>query len=279
LHFLLVAVVLKMCHTIPDVHNFRNPSIKLFSTSKVQFSPKVGCALLFGNNKMIWKQPIPTNLETDFGEDMLVYTLYILILLRACNEDVVVNFGGKLVDLKRGQTIFGRNKWCEYLSLSPKGIENLLKRLEKVPSKVTCERTRNCTLITILNYDSIVSMSAQQSAKQVPSKCQASATSKSVKNVKSVKSTREVDFNEEYLVSRELYKKIIMSDSFSTYEISFNRFKEYYPKIKDYSQSTGKIYKNFEATIRNWIRNDITRGTYQKFIDGDHKDQFTLLNY
>lgn len=140
---------------------------------------------------MAWKQPIPTNLEADFGDDSIAFSLYILLFYKACNKDTVVNFGGnKLIELKRGQTVFGRNKWKNYFGISSSGIEKILKRLEKVTGKVTCERTANCTVVTIKNYDELVSMSQaeeQVSNKSVTSEWQVSNTSKSIKSDKSVK--------------------------------------------------------------------------------------------
>lgn len=102
-----------------------------------------------------WKQPIDTN-ERDFPRKNL-FALWVMIVLKACNKDSDVLFGnGKIIHLKRGQVVFGRNAWKDYFNLSPSGIEKLLKTLEKVTRKVTCERTRDCTIISIVNYDLVV---------------------------------------------------------------------------------------------------------------------------
>jgi len=176
----------------------------------------------------MWKQPIPTNIEADFGEDSIAFTLYIMLLYKACNKDTVVNFGGnKLIELKRGQTIFGRNKWKNYFGISPSGIEKILKRLEKVTCKVTCERSKNCTVVTIKNYDELVSMSqaeSQVSNMSVTSEWHVSNTSKSVKSDKSVKNDRKKIEDISEIISPEIENVNSLISKFQKINPSYKTF-------------------------------------------------------
>lgn len=136
-----------------------------------------------------WKQPVPTD-ESDFPKEIL-FTLYSMLVIKSCNKDGFVTVGEKqkLIPIKRGETIFGRNKWSKYFGISPSGIEKLLKTLEIVTGKVTCIRNKNCTMVTIKDYDKVVAfeqVSEQVSNMLVTSKYQVSNTSKSVESVKSV---------------------------------------------------------------------------------------------
>lgn len=153
----------------------------------------------------MWKQPIPTNLEVIFGEDYRLIQLYKELIYRACNSDTNLTLDGKkFVKLKRGQVIFGRNKYAKYLDWSPKTVERTLKKLDQYtnnsqmffgndpkPSKlVTKQTTKNYTLVTVINYDSVVAFDQandQAVAKQWPSSDQAVTTSKSDKSDKSDK--------------------------------------------------------------------------------------------
>src|SRR5690606_14859926 len=69
----------------------------------------------------------------------------------------------------------------------------------------------------------------------------------------------------ELYTSKEFYTEIMAIDPFTNYDISYKDFQSYYPKIKDYESSKGKRYKDYKATIRNWLRNDIQKGVYPKF--------------
>jgi len=205
---------------------------------------------------MGWKQPIPTDLEKDFGDDKIAYMLFLLLLVRARNEDTVIKWGGKFIKLKRGQSLFGRNSFCRYFGLSPSGIEKVLKRLEKVTGKVTSERTTSFTIVTIKNYDEITSMSqakSQASNKRVTSEYQASNTNKNVlESVKSVKSVKDNTY-----ISSSTHKKYTLEELAKIYVDLFNKvMKTKYKSIKailkglEYWLQTYEI-PDIEIAIRN----------------------------
>lgn len=131
---------------------------------------------------MNWKQPIDYQaIEKACGDDKLAVTLFTHILIRARNEKGVVKFANKIVELERGQFIYGRHSVGRYFPCSSKTIDRTLKRLEKLSKLLTNQRTPNFTIVTIRNYDSWVKLSKQMS-KQCPSSVQAVSTNKSVKS-------------------------------------------------------------------------------------------------
>lgn len=146
---------------------------------------------------MAWKQPIPTNLETIFGEDYRLIQLFKELLYRACNVDCRLSLDSKkFVSLKRGQVLFGRNKFGEYLCWDARSTSRSLDRLvlytnpQNMTKLVTKQSTTNYTVVTILNYEEWVSLDQaddQAVTKQRPSSDQAVTTSKSIKSDKSVK--------------------------------------------------------------------------------------------
>ena len=135
---------------------------------------------------MSWKQPIPTDLEEEFGDDVQAFVMFVILLLRASNSDKVVMVGKKLVKLDRGQSVFGRKSCAKYIGASEKTAERCLQRLVTLHNKLTITPTKNFTLVTILNYDSLTKFD-QQATNKRPTSDQQATTNKSVKSDKSVK--------------------------------------------------------------------------------------------
>jgi hypothetical protein len=142
---------------------------------------------------MGWKQPIDTSLEYEFGEDLQSYALFVMLLLKANNSKRTVGIGKKFIEVERGQVLFGRNYFSKYLDWNEHKVERILKRLEKTHKKVSNKVSNNGTVVSILDYDKLVSMNEQvneQVSKQQASNKQASSeqvvsTNKSDNNEKS----------------------------------------------------------------------------------------------
>ena len=106
-------------------------------------------------SKMNWKQPIDfARIREKTGDDKLASTLFTLILVKARNAPGIVTFCDKIVELKRGQTIYGRNKWQPFFgTTSATTIDRALKRLEKLHNLVSNQREHTFTVVTVINYD------------------------------------------------------------------------------------------------------------------------------
>lgn len=105
----------------------------------------------------MWRQPIPVGLESIFGTDHRANLLYRELLYRACNQDTVMTLDGKKhVKILRGQVLFGRNKFAQYICSSSATVDRTLIKLEKVYNQVSNQRTHDYTLVTINNYDEVV---------------------------------------------------------------------------------------------------------------------------
>ncbi len=159
---------------------------------------------------MGWKQPIDTDIYLWFGDDHLVRDLFWHLIMKARNENMEhpEHYQGKLFQIKRGQTIFGRNKYSELLRCSPSGTLKALKRLEKVYSRVTSKSTTDFTIITILNYDELVYQG--QAKEQAGDKLV--TLLKSVKSVKSVKKDKDLFGTVEKTVPEPSNGKVLDED-------------------------------------------------------------------
>lgn len=143
-----------------------------------------------------WKQPIPVSVYEDFGEDYLCMNLYIHLLLRAANKHRVIKLGKKLITVERGEVIFGRRTFAKFILSSGSGIEKSLRRLEKMHEKVTTKVTSNHTIVSIVNYDEIVSMDGHEWPVKEPVRSQRGASEEPVRNTNKsvrVKSVRVED--------------------------------------------------------------------------------------
>lgn len=210
---------------------------------------------------MSWKQPIPTNLKEIFGGDYLGMNLYVWLLLNSANKDG--NFTDprhKIVAVKRGQTIFGRNEYGKLLNCSPKTAERTLSRICLNPVlKLTKQATTNFTVVTIENYDEIVEMT-----KQRPSNDQAMTTSKSVKNnkEKKIKKKRKpqgvlfgslppLDYPHIYQIAQEMM-------------VTIDDVRQIDKEVR-LSVETGNKYNltNQVNAVRLWVNNALKRGEIQ----------------
>lgn len=141
---------------------------------------------------MGWKQPIDTDIYKWFGDDHLARDLFIHLLLKARNKDMLTPeyYKKKPFKLNRGQVIFGRNEYSEKLRVSPMTAKHALDRLEKWYKKLASKSTSDFTVITILNFNDLVGLeqaTIQAVSKQLASDEQAISTNKSVKSDKNKK--------------------------------------------------------------------------------------------
>jgi hypothetical protein len=136
-----------------------------------------------------WKQPIPVGLYTFFEEDILALNLFIHLLMHARNEDMKEEgwYMGKPYKLTKGQTIFGKQRYSQYLRCSPSGAHKVLMRLQDGYKVVDTKPSHNFTVVTIKNHEEVTGMWTASSQQRDTKETQ-SDTNKIVKNDKTVES-------------------------------------------------------------------------------------------
>ena len=203
--------------------------------------------------KMNWKQPIDfARIREKTGSDKLASTLFILILAKARNAPGIVTFCDKIVELKRGQTIYGRNKWQPFFgTTSAATIDRALKRLEKLHNLVNSRRGHAFTIVTVINYDSWVGFgqpNGQEMNNRRSTGEQLVNTNKSVKNVKSVKKN-DKDIDTQARKVLEIYNRLYDRSLTSTRAIKSNL--SYW--LEEYS------LEDIETAFRGGLRDDFYR--------------------
>lgn len=152
---------------------------------------------------MTWRQPIPTDLKDLTKGNEFCATLFAELLRRATNksEGAEVQVGDYWIYLKRGQCTCGRFELARHFGLKRKEAQRVyraLKKLEEVHNLIEINKSKDCSIITIINYDELVDMKTsdeQSMIKQRTNNEQSMNTNKSVKSGKSVNSSSN---NEDY---------------------------------------------------------------------------------
>jgi hypothetical protein len=137
---------------------------------------------------MIWKQPIPVEIPQLKG-DKFATTVFQILLLRCSNENRTVYVGDSTVELQRGQCVCGRYELAKCFGLKRKEsarIRNVLSKLQITAKLITKRKAKDCSVITVLNYDEWVEMTKLPN-NQTPIQDQSNATNKSDKSAKNNK--------------------------------------------------------------------------------------------
>lgn len=145
---------------------------------------------------MNWKQPIPTKID-ELNDNKFRQSIFQHLLLRAANKDTSVLIEGSYIPVIRGQCVVGRFEFAEEFGMKRSEalrVYREMQKLEKVNNLVNIQRSRNCSIVTILNYDYWVSfehsdehsVNIQRTSSEHPVN-----TNKNVKSKKSVKSDTE----------------------------------------------------------------------------------------
>ncbi len=211
-----------------------------------------------------WKQPIRTEMK-EFGEDESARTLYILLLVSAANSEQKVMVDNQIITLQRGQVIYGRYSYAEKMGIKPNEshrVSRMLSRLVKTHNKIDIKPSNKCTVVTIKNYEEETRMDNKTDIKQTTDR-QQTDTHKSDKSVK----------NREYLLSLPLEDINQLVKKFSISPEQVTRAAE---DAHDWCKANGKVKKDYQAFLRNWLRKNFTSkanqptagGTFARLLEG-----------
>jgi len=140
-------------------------------------------------NYKSWKQPIAVEISPIKG-NVFATTVFQKLLIRCSNEDRTVYIDDITpIELHRGQCVVGRYELakCFGLKRNESGrVRTVLDKLENSAKLITKQKSLNCSIVTILNYDNWVEMTKLETNHQ-PNESQSIATNKSEESVKTEK--------------------------------------------------------------------------------------------
>lgn len=145
---------------------------------------------------MNWKQPIPTNLLEICKWNKFASTVFMLLLLRTRNEDWIYYLKWEPIELKRWQCACWRLELWEYFWLKVNQSWKIFRVIEYLKANylIDKQKSRNCSIITIINYDEIIwfeQSNEQSKDNQKTIKRQSTDTNKNDNNVKNEKKSNK----------------------------------------------------------------------------------------
>ena len=196
--------------------------------------------------------------------------VWMYILLNATHTQQKKEFDGKIITLQPGQLITGRKAISEKVTTHESKVQRILKRFE-IEQQIEQQTSPRHRLITILNWGEY-QFNEQQAEQQLNNNRttteQQLNTNNKVENDNNdnneciVKKTPTKKLTKKVTENRNLYGEYklvkLTTEDYDDLVSRFGEFKikEYIMKVDLYSSSTGKTYKNYKATILNWLRND-----------------------
>lgn len=177
-----------------------------------------------------WKQPIPVGLDQEFNNDYAAVAMYMMLIYRASNDTRIVRIPyatrEATVTIKRGQCLFSRRQFALYLGWSEKKCERVLKDLSDFYGKVTHERTSNITLVTLLNYDSLVTFDPRVDSERTTKGQRADSEDTNLRVLESVQTGKSEKIVECITVENppsslsDIFQKLLSGDQEATRELT-----------------------------------------------------------
>ena len=148
-----------------------------------------------------WKQPIPTDLYLTFGDDHAANLLYRELIYRASNDERIMSIGGSRIKIKRGEVLFSRSSFAEFLQWNARKCARVLTDLQDFYKKVSRRSVGKYTLVELLNYDSIVSF-VQEGVQEVHRRITTPKSEESVEN------DENEQINKDIIIKKEIKEKM-----------------------------------------------------------------------
>jgi len=205
------------------------------------------------SHRTCWRQPIPTDLCQICKDDQFAATLLEKLILKSARNDTSIYVNDMLVNIKRGQCIFGRERWAKYFGLkkSEAGrVYRKLIKLEKPYNLVSNRKHKDCTVVTILDFEEHIYMNNQMDNLWTNHE-QTTTHSETVKTVK----TDERESKHSIKGLKE--DKNLLNKIADDYEISLDSVLDVLTSLELYCDSHGKSYKDYSSALRSFIRKDI----------------------
>ena len=198
--------------------------------------------------------------------------VWIRLLSDANFENQKRLFNGTLIELKRGQLIYGRNAFSKKSGVSVSKLRRIIRILE-IDQMISQQKTNKYTIISITKYEDY-QLVDQQTASRRPADDHQTTTPKERKEGKEHKSKKGSRLSDDWTLPGEYRVHAIEKG------IHENNVSDLAEAFKDHwLAKAGKdgVKLDWFATWRTWVRNDIKwNGPPGKKSDGPHYEEFDL---
>ena len=181
------------------------------------------------------------------------------------NVPIVTGKGSTVVEIDRGQFIFGRHKASAELKLPGSTIRNVMEKLKKL-GNLDMQKDTHFSIVSICNYSQYQNLEnykgqakGQAKDRQRTGKGQAKDTNKNEKNEKNEKNDKDIygEFKNVLLKKDEFEK---LKKKFTDYQDKIEKLSQY---IENFPKKAAK-YKSHYSTILTWARNDNGSGKKER---------------
>lgn len=202
-------------------------------------------------------------LKSPIFENEKALKVWIWCLLKATHTDREQLVGQQIVDLKKGDFVFGRKKASEELKMSESTVYKYIKLLEKL-QMISVKSNNKFSVVSIEKWEEYQAKEQQENNKGT-TKEQQSNTNKNVKNVKNVNKRGKKVFSPPSL--QEIQKYIIEKKL----NVDANRFYSYFTE-GNWVDSKGNKVKNWKQKVITWSNH-----TYKTKNNNNQVDMFKNL--
>lgn len=172
--------------------------------------------------------------------------LWIRLLIEANHADKKRMFNGALVDINRGQTIFGLEAFEAKSGISRKKLRRYLDMLE-LEGMIGRQKTNKYSLISILNYEDYQSEGSQEAGKGQAKGTQRAGKGQHRKNDKNVKNDNNTGASRFTPPSMDEVRQYCIE---RRNRVDPQRFIDFY-ESKGWMVGKNKM-KDWKAAVRNW---------------------------
>lgn len=162
------------------------------------------------------------------------------------------------VDYQTGKMLCGRFWGAEWFSLNPSTFYSVLKRLDKKYNVIKLNSNNKNTEICVINWAKYQqdNLLQQQSNNKVTTNQQQSNTNQEVKNIRKKEDT---PYNPPLDVLEEIAERYGVPLAFVKFQLE---------TLQNYIASSGKIYKDPTAALRNFVLRDAKKITERRQSNG-----------
>ena len=229
------------------------------------------------NNERGWIKLHRKILDWEWYNDPLVFKLFVHLLLTANHQDK--KWFGNLIN--KGQLITSYPQLSIQLTGKQQaeiGVQRIRTAIGRLKStgEITVRTTNKYSVITITNYSQYQENNSQTNS---PASVQQQTTNRQLttnKNDKKDNNEKKEGERERKISTTKFLEDKDIEEIANELSVSVKSVKWVYEKIKDYEVEKGKKYRDYKATLRNWIRRDIDEGKIT-VVDNSTKNKPTAF--
>lgn len=221
------------------------------------------------------------------AQDNEYLAVWVRMLAEANFSDRKTVINGALVEVKRGQLVFGLESYSEKTGVSVRRLRKLLELLES-DSMIDRQKSNKFSLISIVNYAKHQDDDRQKAGESQADDKQAASEGQAKGNTKRKKELKECEEGNKFSIEKS--GKFIQPTKQDVwkymYEIGKGSETEAEKFVDHYTANGWKVgknpMKNWEASVRNWTKNmnqfqKVNRGpvqidqianAHQEFLNG-----------